>query len=82
MNTKHKKNKNNFDAGPSSKDQLFTFKGDFSMTKLERLQKDSAELDNFVEQLTIEGKTDLIRKIEAKKKFLDAKVKKLSEIAA
>ena len=49
-------NKNNFDAGPSMKDQFFTFKGDFYMTTLERLQKDSAELDLFVEKLTNEGK--------------------------
>lgn len=75
-------NKNNFDAGLSMKDQLFTFKGDFCMTTLERLQKDSAELDIFVEKLTNEGKNDLVRKIQAKKKFLDEKVKQLTEITA
>lgn len=80
-----KKNKNNkkyFDAGSSMKDQFFTFTGEFSMTTLERLQKDSAELDNFVDQLAIEGKTELAAKIKAKKKFLDEKVKQLTEIAA
>ena len=80
-----KKNKNNkkyFDAGSSMKDQFFTFTGEFSMTTLERLQKDSAELDNFVDQLAKEGKTELAAKIKAKKKFLDEKVKQLTEIAA
>ena len=52
------------------------------MTKLERLQKDSAELENFVEQLATEGKQELVKKIQAKKKFLDEKVKKLTELAA
>lgn len=75
-------NKNSFDTGLSSKDQFFTFKGEFYMTKLERLQKDSAELENFVEQLATEGKQELVKKIQAKKKFLDEKVKKLTELAA
>lgn len=52
------------------------------MTTLERLQKDSAELDIFVEKLTNEGKNDLVKKIQAKKKFLDEKVKQLTEITA
>ena len=79
---KNKNNKKHFDAGPSMRDQLFTFTGEFSMTTLERLQKDSAELSNFVEQLETEGKVELVAKIQAKKKFLDEKVKQLTEIAA
>ena len=47
------------------------------MSTLERLQKDSAELDMFVEKLAVEGKQDLVKKIKAKKKFLDDKVKQL-----
>ena len=78
----NKKIKKYFDAGPSMKDQFFTFTGEFSMTTLERLQKDSAELDNFVDQLSNEGKTELEAKIKAKKKFLEEKVKQLTEIAA
>ncbi|MAG49630.1 hypothetical protein CMO86_08265 [Candidatus Woesearchaeota archaeon] len=75
-------NKNSFDTGLWNKGQFFTFKGEFRMTKLERLQKDSADLDNFIEQLTVEGKKELVKKIQAKKKFLEEKVKKLTEIAA
>jgi hypothetical protein len=47
------------------------------MSTLERLQKDSAELEMFVEKLAEEGKSDLVKKIRAKKKFLDDKVKQL-----
>ncbi len=51
--------------------------GDLYMSTLERLQKDSAELDMFVEKLAVEGKQELVKKIKAKKKFLDDKVKQL-----
>ena len=63
----NKKIKKYFDAGPSMKDQFFTFTGEFSMTTLERLQKDSAELDNFVDQLSNEGKTELAAKSKLKR---------------
>lgn len=69
-------------TGPSRKDQFFTFKGDFSMTTLERLQKDSSELDQFVEKLTNEGREDLIKKVQIKKQFIDDKVKQLIEATA
>lgn len=41
------------------------------MTQLERLQKDSAELQFYVEKLLKEGEHDLAKKISAKRKFLD-----------
>lgn len=41
------------------------------MTQLERLQKDSAELQYYVEKLVKEGEHDLAKKISAKRQFLD-----------
>jgi hypothetical protein len=64
---------------PSRGNQLFSFKGDHSMTKLERLQRDSDELMNFVEKLAEEGKQDLVRKLQVKKQFLDRKLDELSQ---
>lgn len=49
------------------------------MTKLERLQRDSDELMNFVEKLAEEGKQDLVKKLQVKKQFLDRKLGELSQ---
>jgi phage shock protein A len=52
------------------------------MSKLERLQLDSSNLQNFVEQLTEEGNQSLAQKILAKKQFLDERIEKLFSCTA
>lgn len=42
-----------------------------SKDQLQRLQKDSAELETYAQKLTNEGKLDLVKKIKAKKEYLD-----------
>lgn len=70
----------NFDAGTFSKVcRLFSFKGDNSMTKLERLQRDSDQLMDFVEKLAEEGRQDLVKKLQVKKAFLDQRLDELSQ---
>jgi hypothetical protein len=64
---------------PFRGNQLFSFKGDDSMTKLERLQRDSDELMNFVEKLAEEGNQDLVKKLQVKKAFLDQRLVELSQ---
>ena len=49
------------------------------MTKLERLQRDSDELMNFVEKLAEEGNQDLVKKLQVKKAFLDQRLVELSQ---
>ena len=39
--------------------------------QIQRLQNDSAQLESFAQKLEIEGKYDLVKKIKAKKEFLD-----------
>lgn len=51
------------------------------MTKLERLQKDSAEISSFMEKLKAEGNIALAKKVEIKKQFVDNKVKELENIS-
>jgi hypothetical protein len=40
-------------------------------TQIQKLMQDSAELENFAQKLQIEGKLDLVKKVKAKKKYLD-----------
>tara|TARA_B100001093_G_C26792541_1_gene999622 strand:- start:628 stop:804 length:177 start_codon:yes stop_codon:yes gene_type:complete len=40
-------------------------------TQIQKLMQDSAELENFAQKLKIEGKLDLVKKVKAKKKYLD-----------
>tara|TARA_B100001093_G_scaffold251702_2_gene241039 strand:+ start:2339 stop:2584 length:246 start_codon:yes stop_codon:yes gene_type:complete len=42
-----------------------------SNQQLQRLQQDSAQLEMFVNKLESEGKLDLVKKIKAKKEYLD-----------
>tara|TARA_B100000780_G_C21062377_1_gene427088 strand:- start:138 stop:302 length:165 start_codon:yes stop_codon:yes gene_type:complete len=42
-----------------------------SNQQLQRLQQDSAQLQMFVNKLKSEGKLDLVKKIKAKKQYLD-----------
>lgn len=42
-----------------------------SKQQLQRLQQDSAQLEMFANKLTSEGKLDLVKKIKAKKEYLD-----------
>lgn len=41
------------------------------INQIQRLQQDSAELDRFARKLQNEGKLDLVKKVNAKKKYLD-----------
>ena len=41
------------------------------MPQTQKLMQDSAELENFAQKLQIEGKLDLVKKVKAKKKYLD-----------
>jgi len=47
-------------------------------TQIQRLINDSAELQNFVYKLENEGKYDLVKKVRAKKEFLDKYITKKS----
>jgi len=62
----------------------FTFLKEIIMSEhqLQRLRKDSEELDNFAGILLEEGETELVKKIEAKKKFLDNHISLVMEVAA
>ena len=46
-------------------------------TQIERLQKDSSQLDNFIRELREEGNYDRARKIVAKKEFLDSRLNEI-----
>lgn len=50
--------------------------------QLQRLLKDSEALDTFAGMLLEEGETELVKKIEAKKKFLDNHISSVMEVAA
>lgn len=60
---------------------FFTLQENSRMTKLERLQKDSAEISSFMEKLKAEGNIALAKKVEIKKQFVDNKVKELENIS-
>jgi len=62
----------------------FTFLKEIIMSdhQLQRLIKDSEELNTFTDQLIEEGETELVKKIEAKKKFLDKHILSVMEVAA
>lgn len=62
----------------------FTFLKEIIMSEhqLQRLRKDSEELDNFAGILLEEGETELVKKIKAKKKFLDNHISLVMEVAA
>lgn len=47
------------------------------MSKLERLQQDSSNLQTFVDTLAQKGNDSLAKKIIAKKRFLDDKIEEL-----
>ena len=51
-----------------------------SNDQLQRLQNDSAELENYAQKLTNEGKLDLVKKIKAKKQYLDNYITTKSQI--
>lgn len=51
-----------------------------SNDQLQRLQNDSAELENYAQKLTNEGKFDLVKKIKAKKQYLDNYITTKSQI--
>lgn len=60
--------------------QLFTFsKGETIMVhkQLEKLQRDSAELQIFAEKLKEEGNHELVKKVIAKREYLDNRIQKV-----
>lgn len=82
MNTNKSKN---FVAGlPFKGWPAFTFLKEIIMSyhQLQRLLKDSEALDTFAGMLLEEGETELVKKIEAKKKFLDNHISSVMEVAA
>lgn len=59
---------------------FFTFsKGENKMinNQLEKLQRDSAELQMFAEKLREEGNYELVKKIIAKRKYLDNRIEQV-----
>jgi hypothetical protein len=50
---------------------FFTKENTMPQTQIQKLMQDSAELENFAQKLQIEGKLDLVKKVKAKKKYLD-----------
>tara|TARA_B110000495_G_C23041172_1_gene624637 strand:- start:298 stop:474 length:177 start_codon:yes stop_codon:yes gene_type:complete len=46
--------------------------------QIQRLQNDSVQLESFAQKLESEGKYDLVKKIKAKKEFLDEYITKKS----
>jgi len=58
----------------------FSRRNTMSNDQLQRLQNDSAELENYAQKLTNEGKFDLVKKIKAKKQYLDNYITTKSQI--
>jgi hypothetical protein len=51
-------------------------------TQLDRLYKDSSELKIHADKLFEQGEIELMRKIQAKSKFLDQQISELSQLVA
>lgn len=49
-----------------------------SQIQLERLRKDSLELQEYAQKLEKKGKISLMQKILAKRKYLDSRIKEAS----
>jgi hypothetical protein len=50
-----------------------------STNQLERLRKDSAELDNYIHKLNKKGKQSLAHKVEKKRDYLDNYISELQD---
>ena len=53
-----------------------------SDNQIQRLRKDSAELETYANVLKREGEFELMKKIKTKKEFLDNHIESVMEVAA
>lgn len=62
----------------------FTFQEETIMSdnQIQRLRKDSAELETYANVLKREGEFELMKKIKTKKEFLDNHIESVMEVAA
>ena len=72
------------DAGLLRRWSAFTFQEETIMSdnQIQRLRKDSAELETYANVLKREGEFELMKKIKTKKEFLDNHIESVMEVAA